>query len=161
MYAQMSRFPFTGVLPQNTVKFWQLPGLALFLNSLLFSGRASSTRDSSSFAPSKWDREMRISLVVNLFTAAVQFQRDIKLLITAEQTAPHRYSLSTLQPSSSSAGVGGSRRKCEWTHSISRGLTWLFKKPTFLRERVPGIYTHLHFVLLSAQFSKCRSDFLR
>lgn len=111
--------------------------------------------------PSKWDREMRISLVVNLFTAAVQFQRDIKLLITAEQTAPHRYSLSTLQPSSSSAGVGGSRRKCEWTHSISRGLTWLFKKPTFLRERVPGIYTHLHFVLLSAQFSKCRSDFLR
>lgn len=160
MYAQMSRFPFTGVLPQNTVKFWQLPGLALFLNSLLFSGRASSTLDSSSFAPSKWDREMRISLVVNLFTAAVQFQHDIKLLITAEQTAPHRYSLSPMQPSSSSAGVGGSRRKCDWTHSIS-GVWPDSLKSQRSWERVPGIYTHLHFVLLSAQFSKCRSDFLR
>lgn len=33
------------------------------------------------------ETEIRISLVVDLFTASVQFQCDIKLLIIAEQTA--------------------------------------------------------------------------
>lgn len=33
------------------------------------------------------ETEMRISLVVHLFTAVLQFQCDIKLVIIAEQTA--------------------------------------------------------------------------
>lgn len=158
-------FFFMGVLPQNAVKFRQLLGLALFLNSLLFSGRAASTHDSSSFAPSKWDREMRLSLVVNLFTAAVRFQCDIKLLITAEQTALYKYSLSMLPAIQLlSRGSGAEGNVTGLTRSpISRGLTWLFKKPASLGERVPGIYTlytRLHFILHSALLSKCRSDFL-
>lgn len=145
-------------------QIWQLLWLVLFFNSSLFNGRASSIHGSSSLAASKWDRETRISLVVDLSTAALRFHCDIKLVIIAER--------GLLLTNDSLSMLPASKRRSRESGEVKENitgltwflgdLTWLFKEPVFLRERVLGICTNMHFVHRSAHFSsKLGSDCVR